>query len=677
LSVNLSTHYTYEFLLSDTVGASSSFGLNLHNNQGQIVNPSRADSTNQSSILYTPTHSGVYYLDISGLKPDAVGYYKLQSEHFKDDYPGYISDLPPTKLDVTITGQNDFEGDHDWLPFQFKAGHLYDFSLYVEELTELDDDPNMNPHPTPLSLIIHDANGNIIPNSYPVFDEGNHYFQFSAPKSGLYFVDIEHRTNFDGAGLTGFKLTVNHHQDDYANNTSTTGKLALATQSLKFTNGAWENIGAPTAHDIDWFKVNLQAGQRYTFALDVKNVLGYSNNLSLLDKNGKTVHAVTVSDNSLSLIAPSNGTYYLSVNSNLHKTQYDGIVHYVLKEQQGVPIGTSTNDVLTGGNGNDLLYGRAGNDTLNGQAGNDILHGGQGRDIMRGGAGNDTYYIDNSSDIVQETSTLKMEIDTAYSSISYSLPANVDNIVLQPTGKQNLVATGNALNNKLIAYDASVLQTLKGGQGNDILISIDGHLSWLLEYRYTTTSYGNEGNDRFIGSGHLIGGTGKDFYELQGDYDSKITINPGDSLPTNFDEIKNFSVLSFYYDRWGHEQYTGDLIELKNTVIAKDIVSANGKDTGPIHSHHISDGLISFGNFDVYKAPLKITPGQLNNVIHYLETNITRLGDTVDFVVGHDTYVFQNNGAQDTLIKLVGVVAGGLSLGVDGAILQNSMVQLG
>lgn len=67
--------------------------------------------------------------------------------------------------------------------------------------------------------------------------------------------------------------------------------------------------------------------------------------------------------------------------------------------------GNQANNVLNGNAGNDALYGLTGADTLNGGTGNDTLDGGEDADLMVGGSGDDTYYIDNTADIVVETAT--------------------------------------------------------------------------------------------------------------------------------------------------------------------------------------------------------------------------------------------------------------------------------
>ena len=64
---------------------------------------------------------------------------------------------------------------------------------------------------------------------------------------------------------------------------------------------------------------------------------------------------------------------------------------------------------------------------------------------MVGGPGNDTFVVDNTLDTVTESPN--QGTDTIHSGVSYTLPANVENLTL--TGYLNLSATGNALNNVL------------------------------------------------------------------------------------------------------------------------------------------------------------------------------------------------------------------------------------
>lgn len=135
-------------------------------------------------------------------------------------------------------------------------------------------------------------------------------------------------------------------------------------------------------------------------------------------------------------------------------------------------IGTSGNDVIDGLAGDDVLQGLAGNDILIGGLGNDLLDGGLGADTMTGGPGNDTYVVDATDDLVTENPN--EGTDAVQSSTTYTLSANIENLIL--TGTAALNGTGNSSNNVLTGNSgANVLtggagnDTLAGGAGNDVL----------------------------------------------------------------------------------------------------------------------------------------------------------------------------------------------------------------
>lgn len=141
-------------------------------------------------------------------------------------------------------------------------------------------------------------------------------------------------------------------------------------------------------------------------------------------------------------------------------TRFDDTIH-----------GNIADNTMYGNAGNDMLYGYAGDDLMLGGAGNDLLDGGQGSDIMRGGAGDDTYYVDSIGDIVDELAEDGSGIDKVYASTTFSLSGSkvrgvVENLTL--TGKANINATGNALDNTVTGNDGD--NYIDGGLGHDILI---------------------------------------------------------------------------------------------------------------------------------------------------------------------------------------------------------------
>ena len=113
-------------------------------------------------------------------------------------------------------------------------------------------------------------------------------------------------------------------------------------------------------------------------------------------------------------------------------------------------------------------------ESLQGGAGDDTLDGGAGADTMQGGLGNDNYVVDAVGDVVTEPS--KAGTDTVRSTISYTLGANMENLVLLAASTA-LVATGNSLANELSGNDQDNIidgkagaDTMIGGVGNDLYI---------------------------------------------------------------------------------------------------------------------------------------------------------------------------------------------------------------
>ena len=83
---------------------------------------------------------------------------------------------------------------------------------------------------------------------------------------------------------------------------------------------------------------------------------------------------------------------------------------------------------------------------------------------MAGGAGNDTYYVDNSGDIVAEA--VGGGTDTVYANVNYTLRAGSQIEFLRANaGATGLSLTGNEFNNTIVGGTGNDM--LSGGGGND------------------------------------------------------------------------------------------------------------------------------------------------------------------------------------------------------------------
>ena len=182
----------------------------------------------------------------------------------------------------------------------------------------------------------------------------------------------------------------------------------------------------------------------YTISANVENLtLAGTANLS---GTGNTLNNVIVANAGDNLLDGGAGTDTVSYAAAL----------------SGVTVSLAvTTAQATGGSGADTLTGF---ENLTGSAFNDTLTGSAGTNVLTGGAGDDIYVIQDATDVVTELAG--QGTDTALSSVTYTIGANVENLIL--TGTAAINGTGNALDNAITGN--SGVNTLAGGAGNDTYI---------------------------------------------------------------------------------------------------------------------------------------------------------------------------------------------------------------
>jgi Ca2+-binding RTX toxin-like protein len=174
----------------------------------------------------------------------------------------------------------------------------------------------------------------------------------------------------------------------------------------------------------------------------------------------------------------------------------------------------------------------------NGYGGGDIIDGGAGADTMIGHAGSDTYYVDNAGDVIIEYAGEGIA-DTAITTVSYTLGANVENMVLVGSG---ITGTGNSLDNTFTVNDAgnTIVEAVGGGidEVDTTLASytLDANVENLhLIGNIATTGIGNGLDNAFRSDtctsvATLSGGQGNDFYLVK---ETDIVIeNAGEGIDT-------------------------------------------------------------------------------------------------------------------------------------------------
>lgn len=284
--------------------------------------------------------------------------------------------------------------------------------------------------------------------------------------------------------------------------------------------------------------------------------------------------------------------------------------------------GNALNNSILGNASANNLDGASGNDTLDGGNSDDTLDGGSGVDSMVGGAGNDTYYVDNTSDVVTEAAASGN--DVVNSSASYTLSANVETLIL--TGVGNVNGTGNALAN-----------TITGNSGNNSLAGLDGNDS-LTGGSGVDALTGGTGTDSFIYAASASGvGAGNrdiisDFSQSDGDKINLSAVTAG---------------LSFVYGGafTGAKQVRYEY-DSGNTIVQID---SNGDGTADMEIQ--LTGTFSLTETDF----VGVTPANVTMVGSAAADTIVTGGgaDSIDGAGGNDT-INSGNG-NDTIIGGAGV----------------------
>lgn len=338
--------------------------------------------------------------------------------------------------------------------------------------------------------------------------------------------------------------------------------------------------------------------------------------------------------------------------------------------------GGEGNDTLIGANGNgnrpygysNRMFGGTGNDSLLGGNQRDRLDGGTGNDTMAGGDGNDYYYVDSTGDLVIEsiadvanTDGTEGGFDTVYSSVSYTLAANLELLVLQYGSLAARNGTGNASDNRIGGNDLN--NVLLGGAGNDDLYgnggndSLDGGLGndTLRGGTGNNTLRGGEGNDVLYAFGGLLdlldGGAGNDVFRSYSG--AKVTMVGGAG-----DDFFNVYAANVLQEAAGGGT---DTVELKNQgygyVLAANIENllltfGGGNFVSGNASHNLIQG--GSGNDRIEGlAGDDVLVGAFGN-----DTLLGGLGNDTYYVQGADTLEEKANQGTDTVISDVNFTLG-------------------
>lgn len=166
--------------------------------------------------------------------------------------------------------------------------------------------------------------------------------------------------------------------------------------------------------------------------------------------------------------------------------------------------GTANGETLNGTADGDSIFGLGGDDTLFGFAGVDLLDGGEGRDTMHGDTGNDIYVVNDSLDVIVESSG--QGDDVVRSSVSYALGAGVSVETMTTSnaaGTASINFTGNAFGQSI--YGNAGANLLNGGAGADFLVGLGGNDRYIVDNASDVISEADgEGDDTILSSVNYV-----------------------------------------------------------------------------------------------------------------------------------------------------------------------------
>ena len=237
-----------------------------------------------------------------------------------------------------------------------------------------------------------------------------------------------------------------------------------------------------------------------------------------------------------------------------HDTVYSSVTYALSANVEDLSLRDAGGAINGTGNSSDnAIFGNASNNTLTGLGGNDIIIGGLGADTMIGGIGNDQYVVDNVSDVVTENSAEGH--DTVYSSVTYALSGNVEDLSLLD-GAAPLTAPATVSDNVIVGNSSDNMLTGRGG--NDIVIGGLG----------ADTMIGGIGNDQLV-----VDNVGDVVNENFGEGTDTIWSSVSYTAPANVETL-------VLYDTGGANDATGNSLDnaLVGNSSANTLTGLGGND---------------------------------------------------------------------------------------------------
>ena len=225
----------------------------VHGADGNLIDGTANDNSGEgknSRVFFTAPEDATYYVAAGSRNTYEVGTYTLSVTEVVDDYAADTDTAGTVMVGGTATGEINSPGDRDWFAVTLEAGKVYRIDLKGwDAVAGTLRDPYLRG--------FHGADGNLIDGTTDNNGAGrNSRVFFTAPEDAdaTYYVSA----GASGSSAGTYTLSVTDVVDDYAADTTTTGRVAV---------GGSVPGNIETAGDRDWFAVQLVAGRGYRIYL--------------------------------------------------------------------------------------------------------------------------------------------------------------------------------------------------------------------------------------------------------------------------------------------------------------------------------------------------------------------------------------------------------------------------
>ncbi|GLK67892.1 beta strand repeat-containing protein [Hansschlegelia plantiphila] len=280
-------------------------------------------------------------------------------------------------------------------------------------------------------------------------------------------------------------------------------------------------------------------------------------------------------------------------------------------------------------------------DTFTGNDADNVLNGGgrppgpAGHDVFAGGGGDDTYIIGQSTDVVTEAANAGT--DTVKCDDSYTLPDNVENLILLNDAYDGSTATGNALANQITGnVFANVIDgkagadTMAGGGGADT---------------YTVDNAGDKVVEANVAGPDLVNSSVT--FALAGQYVEDLTLTGSGNINGTGNSLKNHiignsgnNVIDGGTDADTMDGGAGnDTYYVQNA--GDQVIEAN------VTGHDLVKSSVTFSLAGQYAEDLTLTgSAKINGTGNSLDNTLTGNAavNTLTGAKGDDDYYVQNSG---------------------------------